>query len=267
MNRILKSAVLVLVLSMFTPSANAQFWKKINKALDKTEKALDKGLDAVDKGLDTVDKVLPGESTDSIAADSTVTDSVPSAKDFVKDVPNYTLKKIVLTDASGNVLKNEDGTVQSKILVIDKEGKICDRDVAKHHLNQALKSGAMILAKVAATTAGGAALGKKIGGKKGGLIGSLAGVGVGLVTSSGDIKQVKKQISLMKECKKLLAAYEKNFTVEGDLKDATADLKDIEGFDFTALGEVQKSSEDVKKEFAASQEAAGSLDDLDLDTL
>ena len=260
MNHLVKCAMLVFALSMFTTSANAQFWKKVNKALEKTEKALDKGLDAVDK-------VLPGESTDSVSTDSTVTDSLPSAKDFVKDAPNYSLKKVVLTDASGNVLKNEDGTVQSKILVLDKDGNVCDRDVAKHHLNKALKSGGAILAKVAVASASGAGLGKKLGGKHGALIGAGIGAGVGLITSTGDIKQVKKQLSLMKECKKLLAAYEKNFTVEGDPKDATADLKDIEGFDFTALGEVQKSSEDVKKEFAASQQTSGSLDDVDLDTL
>lgn len=253
MNFIFKSAMVISLALSITTSANAQFLKKLGKTLD--------------KGIETVDKILPDESTENASADSTANDSVPSPKEFLEQSPNYSLKKVTLTDAEGNVLKNEDGTIQSKILVIDKDGKVCDRDIAKKHMNAALKSGTIILAKVAATTTGGAIAGKKIGGKKGALVGALAGTGAGLLISAGDIKKVNQQITLMKECKKLLAAYEKNFTVEGEPIDATADLKDIEGFDFTALGEVQKSTEDIKNEFAASKNTSGSLEDIDLDNI
>lgn len=202
-------------------------------------------------------------STDNKEA-STDTTSV-SSKEFLENVPNYSVKKVIETDSLGNQLKNEDGTVKYSFLLIDKDGKVCEKNAAKKHLNNALKSGGAILAKVG-VGAGVGAMGALLGGgsKKEALIGAGVGAAAGLLASADDIKEVRKQVKLMKECKKVLEAYEKTFTDEGTPIDASVDLTNVDGINFAECEEITKSSEDIKKEFMASKTEGESLDDLDL---
>ena len=196
--------------------------------------------------------------------DKQPTDSI-SSKDFLENAPSYTVKKVIETDSLGIAIANEDGTVRYKYLLIDKEGKVCEKNAVKKHLNSALKSGAFILAKVGGGAAAGALAGKKAGGsKKSAWIGAGVGMAIGLLGSSQDIKEVKKQVKQMNECKALLKVYEQTFTEEGTPIDASVDLSNVEGINFAECEEITKSAADVKSEFLASKIEGESLEDVEI---
>lgn len=256
----LRVAVMTLLMAMCVTTGYAQFWKKLESAVSKVEDA-SKKVDEVTRQIDSVTKQLPsGEGENG----EQPTDSV-SAEDFLKNAPYYTVKKVIETDADGNPVKNEDGTVKYTFQLIDKDGNVGDRTTAKKHLNSALKSGALILAKVGGGAAAGALIGKKVGGsKKNAWIGAGIGAAVGLIGSAGDIKKVKEQVKLLKECKRTLSLYEKTFTEEGTPIDATVDLTDVDGFNFMACEEVSKTAEQVKQEMLASKQAGEAMGDESL---
>lgn len=245
---LLKNVVVTLVVGLATTSVSGQgFLKKLQKAADKVE--------SVTKTVET--------ATGSVAGDEQAPDSI-SPSDFLTTAPLYQVKKVIETDEAGAVITNEDGTTKYKYLLIDKDGKVCDRKTAKKHLNSALKSGSLILLKVGGGAAGGALLGKKAGGKKGALIGAGVGAAAGLLASSGDIKKVKEQMKLMKACKKVLKEYENTFTEEGTPIDASIDLTNVNGINFAECEEITKSAADVRNEFAASKTEGESLEDIEL---
>ena len=245
---LLKNVVVTLVVGLATTSVSGQgFLKKLQKAADKVE--------SVTKTVET--------ATGSVAGDEQASDSI-SPSDFLTTAPLYQVKKVIETDEAGAVITNEDGTTKYKYLLIDKDGKVCDRKTAKKHLNSALKSGSLILLKVGGGAAGGALLGKKAGGKKGALIGAGVGAAAGLLASSGDIKKVKEQMKLMKACKKVLKEYENTFTEEGTPIDASIDLTNVNGINFAECEEITKSAADVRNEFAASKTEGESLEDIEL---
>ena len=220
---LLKSAIMTLAIGLATTSVSAQgFLKKLQKAADKVE--------SVTKTVETVTGTASGEEQAS--------DSI-SPSDFLAIAPLYQVKKVVETDEAGTVIANEDGTPIYKYLLIDKDGKVCDRKTANKHLNSALKSGSFILLKVGGGAAGGALIGKKAGGgKKGAWIGAGVGAAAGLLASSGDIKKVKEQMKLMKACKKVLKEYENTFTEEGTPIDASIDLTNVNGINFAECEEI-----------------------------
>lgn len=240
---------MTLVVGLATTGVSAQgFLKKLQKAADKVE--------SVTKTVETVTGTANGEEQ--------ATDSI-SPSDFLATAPLYQVKKVVETDEAGTVIVNEDGTPIYKYLLIDKDGKVCDRKTAKKHLNSALKSGSSILLKVGGGAAGGALIGKKAGGgKKGAWIGAGVGAAAGLLASSGDIKKVKEQMKLMKACKKVLKEYENTFTEEGTPIDASIDLTNVNGINFAECEEITKSAADVRNEFAASRTEGESLEDIEL---
>ena len=216
---LLKNVVVTLVVGLATTSVSGQgFLKKLQKAADKVE--------SVTKTVET--------ATGSVAGDEQASDSI-SPSDFLTTAPLYQVKKVIETDEAGAVITNEDGTTKYKYLLIDKDGKVCDRKTAKKHLNSALKSGSFILLKVGGGAAGGALLGKKAGGKK-----------------------------LMKACKKVLKEYENTFTEEGTPIDASIDLTNVNGINFAECEEITKSAADVRNEFAASKTEGESLEDIEL---
>ena len=165
---------MTLVVGLATTGVSAQgFLKKLQKAADKVE--------SVTKTVETVTGTANGEEQ--------ANDSI-SPSDFLATAPLYQVKKVVETDEVGTVIANEDGTPIYKYLLIDKDGKVCDRKTAKKHLNSALKSGSSILLKVGGGAAGGALIGKKAGGgKKGAWIGAGVGAAAGLLASSGEIDE------------------------------------------------------------------------------
>lgn len=172
---------------------------------------------------------------------------------------------MIETDSLGNAITNEDGTTRYKYLLIDKNGNVCAVNTAKKHLNSALKSGAFILLKVGGGATAGALLGKKVGGsKKSAWIGAGIGAAAGMLASANDIKEVKEQVKLMKECKRVLSAYQTTFTEEGLPIDAAADLSNVEGINFAECEEITKSAADVKAQLLASKLEGDTLDDVEI---
>lgn len=251
----LRIAVITALMSMFATNVSAQFWKKLESAVSKVEDA-SKKVDDVTRQIDDVSNQLsPRDEENGEQARNSI-----STEDFLKNVPYYTVKKVIETDTEGNPVKNEDGTIKYTFQLIDKDGNVGDRNTAKKHLNSALKSGAIILAKVGGGATAGALIGKKVGkSKKNAWIGAGIGAAVGLIGSAGDIKKVKEQVKLLKDCKRTLSLYEKTFTEEGTPIDATVDLTNVDGFNFMACEEISKTSEDIKKELLASKQAGDAM--------
>lgn len=251
---LLKYVAITMAISFYATGVSAQgFLNKLKKATEKVE--------SVSK---TVESVTGSTSTDQQSDGQQATDSI-SPKDFLENAPSYTVKKVIETDSLGQTITNEDGTTKYKYLLINKDGKVCEKNAVKKHLNSALKSGAFILLKVGGGATAGALIGKKAGGsKKNAWIGAGVGAAAGLLGSAKDIKAVKKQVKLMKECKKLLKVYEKTFTEEGTPIDASIDLANVEGINFNECEEITKSAADVKNEFLASKTEGESLDDVEI---
>ena len=220
-------------------------------------------VSAVEK-VESVTKTINGDTDEKSTEQQSANDSI-STKDFLENAPYYSVKKVIETDSLGNTIINEDGTTRYKYLLIDKNGNVCAANTAKKHLNSALKSGAFILLKVGGGATAGGLLGKKLGGsKKGAWIGAGVGAAAGVLASMNDIKAVKKQVKLMKECKKVLSAYQNTFTEEGFPLDAAADLSNVDGINFTECEEITKSAADVRAELLASKTEGDSLEDVDL---
>lgn len=132
-------------------------------------------------------------------------------------VPVYTIKEV--KDGTTNA----DGTENVAYLLVDQFGNIRTAAAVKEQQKTLNKALLMILAKVG----GGAGLGALSGGGTGALVGGAAGA----LASADDIKKATQLKKTMSAQKKLLATYEKNFTVEGKTTSAKVDVTKVEGID------------------------------------
>lgn len=240
---IMKGILLMTVLSFSIEGSMAQgFLKKLKK------------------GVETVT-----ETTTSENQSEQPTDSV-DVKELLANPPAYSIKKVILTNENGENITNEDGTVKYHYLVIDDNtGKVCTAEHSKKIVNARLKSYGTILAKVGAGAATGALGGLLAKDKKAAITGAATGAAAGLLASADDIKQIKALNKSLKEYKKQLEVYQKTFTEEGTPIDASINLADVDGINFTSCEVVTKNTADVMAELAESGEAAESLDDVNLD--
>ena len=237
-----KSLTLVVLFVSYSANSNAQgFFGKLKKAAE------------------SVTKTVVSERSEDVPADTIQIDT----KEYLANLPSYSVKRVIEKDSLENEIKNNDGTIRYKYLLIDKDGKVCDKNTAKKHLNNALKSGGKILLKVGGGAAAGAATALLVGGsKKESFIAGGVCAPPGLLASSGDIKEIRKQVKLMKECKNVLAAYEKTFTDEGEPKDATVDLTNVDGINFADCEVITKDAKEVQVEMLASKERGASMEDV-----
>lgn len=240
---ILKGIVLMAILSFNTEGMIAQsFLKKLKK------------------GVESVTSTNTSENQSEQPADSV------DVKEVLANPPAYSIKKVILTDENGEKITNEDGTVKYHYLVIDDNtGKACTAEHSKKIVNARLKAFGTILAKIG----GGAGIGA-LGGllskdKKAAIKGAVTGAAAGLLASADDIKQIKKMNKSLKAYKKQLEVYQKTFTEEGTPIDASINLADVDGIDFTEAEEVTKTTTEVMAELAESNAESESLDDVDLD--
>ena len=112
--------------------------------------------------------------------------------------------------------------------------------------------------KMGVGAAAGALTAKASGGsKKKAWLSAGIGAATGLLASSGDIKEIKKQMKLRREYLNLISDYQKTFTDEGLPVDANADLSGYEDCET-----VSKPAAVVAQELLASQEEGGSLEDI-----
>lgn len=201
-------------------------------------------------------KLMKGSSESATKTEAT-TENASESTDSVKPlkwdmIPVYTAKKVNVTDEKGNQLKNEDGTPITRVFLVDQFGNKRSAEAVKEQHKKINKAIGRILLKVG----GGAALGVAGGllaskGKaSGGVIGGVAGAAAGLALSAKDIKQAKAQKKSLKEQEKLVEAYQKAFTAEGTPVDASVNLADVDGIDFTAGDAVSETAESLKAELA-----------------
>ncbi|WP_455667382.1 hypothetical protein [Phocaeicola sp.] len=243
-NLVFKCIAVAMVLSFCTTGVMAQgFLKKLKKSVENVSSTVGLG------------------SKDDTSSENAAADSI-SAEKLLNDVPAFTVHPVVeISSENGDTLRNEDGTVKMRYLVIDKDNKACDADVAKRMVNARLKSYGTILAKVGGGAVLGSATALLTGNKKDALKGAAIGAAAGLALSANNIKKIKELNKTLKEYKKTIEVYQDTFTVEGTPKDANVDLADVNGIDFTEHEVLSKTSAEIKDEIDKSTK----LEDIDID--
>lgn len=194
-------------------------------------------------------KIFGGTGDNSKADDSLSNDTTALETPKWDNIPNYTLIMIKLKDKDGKPLLNKDGSQKVKVLFRSDKDSTDYRssEVVHQQCRELDKIVTRIIAKVGGGAAlgaiGGALLGKKNKGKSA-IIGGVAGAGAGLALSVGDLKKAKAVKKQTKKLQELLEVYQKNFTNEGDPINASADLSNIDGIDFSK-NQTAMVSEDV----------------------
>ena len=210
---------------------------------------LNKLKKATDKVTETVSSVTGSSDT---AAD-TATVKVQWDK-----LPVYKAELVYILDSiSGDTLRNEDGTALFRVVLRDQFGNQQTPETVKAQQKIVNDAVAAILIKV-----GGGAL---IGGLAKGGKGAAIGAGVGAVASAGDIAQATKWKKVLNQQKKLLKAYNENFTDEGKPKDASMDPSKIEDLSLDKSSATTASEDKVMKDFQNAKDTetkGGTLDDL-----
>lgn len=157
-------------------------------------------------------------------------------------IPVFHAEVTVIVDAKGNPVLNQDGTQQVRVFLVDQNGNKRSAESVKAQIKAINKSIGMILAKVG----GGTAIGALVGGGEG----AAAGAAAGALASIGDIKNAKAQKKSLNQQKKLLAAYEKNFTAEGVPVNAQVDVSNLADLDLKPETKKSATAEQVMQELA-----------------
>lgn len=236
---ILKSVCALALIAFCATSASAQsFLKKLEKATE------------------TVQAITGSEEKTETPADTSTVDI--SAKDLIATMPIYSVVEVVETDANGDTIRNEDQTVRKTYRLVDQNGTVCDPNTARKHLKAAMKSGAIILGKVGVGAAAGALTAKGMGGsKKKAWLSAGIGAALGAAAAADDIKELKKQLKIRKQCLSVIAQYQKDFTEEGVPVDANADLSAYQDCETMTL-----PAQQVADQLLASQKEGGSMEDF-----
>lgn len=233
---IVKVVTVASLLFVSNQSANAQFFKKLGKAIEKTAKTVESTANA----LDEVSKAA--DATPSTA--SSLTDSGTAASDSVSiawdKIPVFSAKRVNMTDENGNPVLLEDGTQDYRVLLVDQFGNKRSAQSVKAQIDIINQRVLAILAKVG--------LGAGIGALQNGLSGAAVGAGMGALASIDDISMAKKQKKSLKQQKILLAEYQKNFTEEGKPINAKVDPTKLEGLDLKEDNVLSMTAADIKKE-------------------
>lgn len=157
-------------------------------------------------------------------------------------IPVFHAEETVIVDAKGNPVLNQDGTQQVRVFLVDQNGNKRSAESVKAQIKAINKSIGMILAKVG----GGTAIGALVSGGEG----AAAGAAAGALASIGDIKNAKAQKKSLNQQKKLLAAYEKNFTAEGVPVNAQVDVSNLADLDLKPETNKSATAEQVMQELA-----------------
>lgn len=218
-------------------SANAQFFKKLGKAIEKTAKTVESTANALDEVSKTADATPSTASSLTDSGTAASSDSVSIAWD---KIPVFSAKRVNMTDENGNPVLLEDGTQDYRVLLVDQFGNKRSAQSVKAQIDIINQRVLAILAKVG--------LGAGIGALQNGLSGAAVGAGMGALASIDDISMAKKQKKSLKQQKILLAEYQKNFTEEGKPINAKVDPTKLEGLDLKEDNALSMTAADIKKE-------------------
>lgn len=218
-------------------SANAQFFKKLGKAIEKTAKTVESTANALDEVSKAADATPSTASSLTDSGTAAASDSVSIAWD---KIPVFSAKRVNMTDENGNPVLLEDGTQDYRVLLVDQFGNKRSVQSVKAQIDIINQRVLAILAKVG--------LGAGIGALQNGLSGAAVGAGMGALASIDDISMAKKQKKSLKQQKILLAEYQKNFTEEGKPINAKVDPTKLEGLDLKEDNALSMTAADIKKE-------------------
>ena len=212
-------------------------------------------LKKVSKGVDKISAVA-GNATG-------VADGQSGQKIVWDSIPVYVAQKVILTDEGGQVLLNEDGTQQIRVLLVDQFGRRRSPEAVKQQ-QEAVRKAVVNVLKNTATGAGvGALTGLVSGGKKGAIGGAVGGTAAGLLASADDIKHAKKQRESLKQQEALLEAYQKNFNEEGVPVNASVDPATIEGLALDEKNTVSETTSKIMAEISSAEFKDSDMDAFD----
>ncbi len=234
---IVKVVTVASLLFVSNQSANAQFFKKLGKAIEKTAKTVESTANALDEVSKTADATPSTASSLTDGGTAAASDSVSIAWD---KIPVFSAKRVNMTDENGNPVLLEDGTQDYRVLLVDQFGNKRSAQSVKAQIDIINQRVLAILAKVG--------LGAGIGALQNGLSGAAVGAGMGALASIDDISMAKKQKKSLKQQKILLAEYQKNFTEEGKPINAKVDPTKLEGLDLKEDNALSMTAADIKKE-------------------
>ena len=234
---IVKVVTVAGMLFVSNQSANAQFFKKLGKAIEKTAKTVESTANALDEVSKAADATPSTASSLTDGGTAAASDSVSIAWD---KIPVFSAKRVNMTDENGNPVLLEDGTQDYRVLLVDQFGNKRSAQSVKAQIDIINQRVLAILAKVG--------LGAGIGALQNGLSGAAVGAGMGALASIDDISMAKKQKKSLKQQKILLAEYQKNFTEEGKPINAKVDPTKLEGLDLKEDNALSMTAADIKKE-------------------
>ena len=234
---IVKVVTVASMLFASNQSANAQFFKKLGKAIEKTAKTVESTATALDEVSKAADATPSTASSLTDSGTAAASDSVSIAWD---KIPVFSAKRVNMTDENGNPVLLEDGTQDYRVLLVDQFGNKRSAQSVKAQIDIINQRVLAILAKVG--------LGAGIGALQNGLSGAAVGAGMGALASIDDISMAKKQKKSLKQQKILLAEYQKNFTEEGKPINAKVDPTKLEGLDLKEDNALSMTAADIKKE-------------------
>lgn len=234
---IVKVVTVASILLVNNLSVNAQFFKKLGKAIEKTAKTVESTANALDEVSKAADATPSTASSLTDGGTAAASDSVSIAWD---KIPVFSAKRVNMTDENGNPVLLEDGTQDYRVLLVDQFGNKRSAQSVKAQIDIINQRVLAILAKVG--------LGAGIGALQNGLSGAAVGAGMGALASIDDISMAKKQKKSLKQQKILLAEYQKNFTEEGKPINAKVDPTKLEGLDLKEDNALSMTAADIKKE-------------------
>lgn len=182
-------------------------------------------------------KKLTQKATDAVTTTATVSNAVKI--DWGK-IPEYSLQRVNTVDAEGNQVMNDDGTPDYQVFLIDQFGNRRSAATVKEQQKKINQAIGVILAKVA--------IGAGLGGIQDGAEGAAIGAAAGAIASADDIKMATEQKKSLKQQKKLLETYQKNFTEEGKPVNANVDTSTLDGFDISEENTLSMTANDIKAE-------------------
>lgn len=234
---IVKVVTVASMLFVSNQSANAQFFKKLGKAIEKTAKTVESTANALDEVSKAADATPSTASSLTDSGTAAASDTVSIAWD---KIPVFSAKRVNMTDENGNPVLLEDGTQDYRVLLVDQFGNKRSAQSVKAQIDIINQRVLAILAKVG--------LGAGIGALQNGLSGAAVGASMGALASIDDISMAKKQKKSLKQQKILLAEYQKNFTEEGKPINAKVDPTKLEGLDLKEDNALSMTAADIKKE-------------------
>ena len=196
--------------------------------------------------------VLASFSMTSFAQTDTAQVAKDSAKVDLNKVPVYHAEKIVKLDEAGNQLKNDDGTLQYRVFLVDQFGNIRSAEAVKKQQAKVRKLVATVVGKVGLGALAGVglqlasnAIEKKKQKAEDLLVAGAAGAIAGLAWGSDDVAKAKELKKSLKAQEKLVKEYQKSFTDEGEPRSADVDMNHVAGIEIVN-NNVSKSAEEVK---------------------